>query len=670
MALYNAAGGEHWGEDYANWLSDRPLGEWHGVTTYGSGRVMDLKIFIREPQGKLPSTLPAGAFDGLSELFSLTISGMPLEELHPDVFEGLSRLRNLQISSSQLKRLPDGVFDSLGNLEGLFIAYNPLSELPSNAFSSMSSLRILSLDSNRLTRLPTGVFDGLSQLEQLWMRGNGLTAIPDGTFDELSQLEVLWFDQNRIAELPEDTFKGLASLRILDLDDNQISELPEGIFSGLTDLADLSMLNNPGAPFALEIDLLRSDGSDRLGPGPAEVRAILREGAPFPISVPLLVAGGSSNTHRLNIAAGDTASGTAMITPAGDNQPAYAWVESVPQFPGGFLGLELRVGDALVLFANAENDWPETAGGTTHHILQMDGSSPAIDVKQRFSDPDEDELSFTVSSDKSVVAASVLGSVLTLAPVSPGDVYVKVTATDPGGLSASLEFPVTVLPAPDSDSFNISLVFVTQFTAQQTTLIRDAAARWEQIIGGDLPNVPALAFEFCGLSAQFTLHGEIDDLLVFVENAPVSGGKAYAGVCPGQNRDGSLLPFNSFMVFDMGTTATPEFESTALHELGHTLGIGTIWEDKGLLKSEGNEVYFTGPLAIEAYRAAGGSAPASKGVPVSPVDQGHWYFSDDHYGDVMEANASLLVSAITIQSLADLGYVVDLSQADPYRLDE
>ena len=100
------------------------------------------------------------------------------------------------------------------------------------------------------------------------------------------------------------------------------------------------------------------------------------------------------------------------------------------------------------------------------------------------------------------------------------------------------------------------------------------------------------------------------------------------------------------------------------------MGIGTIWEDKGLLKSEGNEVYFTGPLAIEAYRAAGGSAPASKGVPVSPVDQGHWYFSDDHYGDVMEANASLLVSAITIQSLADLGYVVDLSQADPYRLDE
>ena len=65
--------------------------------------------------------------------------------------------------------------------------------------------------------------------------------------------------------------------------------------------------------------------------------------------------------------------------------------------------------------------------------------------------------------------------------------------------------------------------------------------------------------------------------------------------------------------------------------------------------------------------------PASKGVPVLPVDRGHWYFgdfSDERTGDVMEANASLLVSAITIQSLADLGYEVDLSQADPFWVGE
>ena len=665
IALYNAAGGDNW-VDNTNWLSDRPLGEWYGVWTNSNGRVAGLELHLGpEPQGEIPTKLPAGAFHDLTELGDLRIIGMPIEELQPDVFEGLSQLRQLEISYTGLKRLPSGVFDSLENLANLSIYSNPLSELPSDVFASLPSLHHLTLERNQLTRLPTGLFDGLSRLESLWLRGNGLTAIPDGAFDDLSRLEVLWLDQNRIAELDKDAFKGLASLTDLDLDNNQISDLPEGIFDGLADLDTLSMLGNPGAPFVLDVGLQRADAADSTDPGPAEVSAYVREGAPFPIGVPLLIAGGSSGADLLNIAAGDTHSDTTLVTPAGDNRPAYVWLESVPQLPGGFWGFELHVGVPLVLFANADNDWPQTMEDTTHHILQVGGLSPTIDLNQRFSDPDLDELSFKASSSKDAVAVMVFGSTLTLAPVFHGDASVTVTATDPGGLSASLEFPVTVIPATDGDSFDISLVFVNQFTARQTTQIHNAAARWERIIEGDLPDVPADAFEHCGFSTQVTLHGEIDDILVFVENGPVPGGKAYAGVC--QKRDGSLLPFNSYAVFDIGTAA---IDDIALHELGHTLGIGTIWEENGLLKWVDDEPYFTGPLTIEAYREAGGTAPSSKGVPVSPWDLGHWYFGGDETGDVMEGNASLIISAITIQSLADLGYEVDLSQADPYLVDE
>ena len=40
VALYHSTGGANW-EANANWLSDRPIGEWHGVTTNSNGRVID-----------------------------------------------------------------------------------------------------------------------------------------------------------------------------------------------------------------------------------------------------------------------------------------------------------------------------------------------------------------------------------------------------------------------------------------------------------------------------------------------------------------------------------------------------------------------------------------------------------------------------------------------------
>ncbi len=42
-ALYEATEGESWAMN-ANWLSDAPIGEWHGVTVDHSGRVTELDL--------------------------------------------------------------------------------------------------------------------------------------------------------------------------------------------------------------------------------------------------------------------------------------------------------------------------------------------------------------------------------------------------------------------------------------------------------------------------------------------------------------------------------------------------------------------------------------------------------------------------------------------------
>ena len=65
-----------------------------------------------------------------------------------------------------------------------------------------------------------------------------------------------------------------------------------------------------------------------------------------------------------------------------------------------------------------------------------------------FTDPDGDILTYTASSsDSGVVRALVSGGELTLVPVAAGSAGVTVAATDPGGLSTTRTFQVTVAAA-------------------------------------------------------------------------------------------------------------------------------------------------------------------------------------------------------------------------------
>ena len=56
VALYNATGGSNWANN-TNWLSDRPLSEWYGVTTDGYGRVTKLKLGNNQLEGTIPPDL-------------------------------------------------------------------------------------------------------------------------------------------------------------------------------------------------------------------------------------------------------------------------------------------------------------------------------------------------------------------------------------------------------------------------------------------------------------------------------------------------------------------------------------------------------------------------------------------------------------------------------------
>ena len=85
-AFFHATGGRGWRREY-NWLSDKPLGEWYGVSTDGGGRVTRLSIDNNWLRGEIPPEL-----GNLSNLEDLRLDANQLSgEIPPE----LSNLSNL-----------------------------------------------------------------------------------------------------------------------------------------------------------------------------------------------------------------------------------------------------------------------------------------------------------------------------------------------------------------------------------------------------------------------------------------------------------------------------------------------------------------------------------------------------------------------------------------------
>jgi hypothetical protein len=109
----------------------------------------------------------------------------------------------------------------------------------------------------------------------------------------------------------------------------------------------------------------------------------------------------------------------------------------------------------------------------------------------------------------------------------------------------------------------------------------------------------------------------------------------------------------------------------ALHEMGHVLGIGSLWKSFKLVSGVGttNPMY-VGANALAAYNQIFGTN--ASGIPVENTGGAgtagvHWRESKmDTELMTSLADASMPLSRITIGSLADMGYKVNYAAADYY----
>lgn len=310
-----------------------------------------------------------------------------------------------------------------------------------------------------------------------------------------------------------------------------------------------------------------------------------------------------------------------------------------------------------------------------------------VEVSGYFADPDGETLSYgAASSDSGVAAVAARGDTIDVIGVAPGTATVTVTARDAGGLAAESSFTARVRAS--EGGFDIVLGFDTTATAARRAAVLAAAELWMSVLAGtELPDMTVDDRIECYGASTTEPVGTIDDLMVLVEFRDIDGpGRtlAQAGVC--RLREGSMLPFASVAFFDVSDIDrlidSGDATELAVHEIAHALGFGLLWHPLGLLRDPALGVgaidaHFVGPLAIAAFDAAGGTDYAGGAkVPVENLGGAgsanlHWRGSVLG-GELMRPLNRLGVpetlSAITIQSMADLGYIVDVSLAEPYTL--
>lgn len=222
--------------------------------------------------------------------------------------------------------------------------------------------------------------------------------------------------------------------------------------------------------------------------------------------------------------------------------------------------------------------------------------------------------------------------------------------------------------------YTIDVAFRGGLSSGQQAAFVAAAARWARVISKPLPpvKVNGRTTRGCLIDAQGTSIDGPSGIL------GMAGPTRLRPPHPSMGK-AAFLPCAGIMSFDAADLAGMERDGTLVdvitHEMGHVIGIGTVWGRKGVLAGAGSaDPVFTGHRCRSAFLELGGSGPA---VPVENQGGGgtrdsHWrerYFRQELMtGYVSPAGTRNPLSALTIASLEDLGYDVDYSAAEPYRI--
>jgi hypothetical protein len=208
-----------------------------------------------------------------------------------------------------------------------------------------------------------------------------------------------------------------------------------------------------------------------------------------------------------------------------------------------------------------------------------------------------------------------------------------------------------------------------------------AVARWQSVITDSVGSIAVQIDAGACDPSQPAVNETVKDLLILVHvqriTDTVPGQETLGESGPCLVRDPGNIPVLGVMSLNSTTLASLTqnglLTDVIKHEMAHLLGFGTVWDLDNLVQdTTSKDPWFSGPDAQAAFHKADPSY-TDKIVPVEA--SGGAGTSLSHWRETVMTNELMTgflnpgpnpLSAITIESMADLGYTVDVSVADPW----
>lgn len=211
-----------------------------------------------------------------------------------------------------------------------------------------------------------------------------------------------------------------------------------------------------------------------------------------------------------------------------------------------------------------------------------------------------------------------------------------------------------------------------------------AKQRWEEVIVGDSnPSVTNLAQYWSNKNLIATsLPPVTDDIYISAWTKTYDGKGGVLGMATPYLMDSDTKrPVGGWMMFDSADVSTlysrGMWTNTILHEIGHVLGLGSMWSHHGLHPGSGyifNDKYKTNSEAQRVWEedfCPGGRLPIETanfgegiGYGTAAVHFDEQCVQDELMTGIVDKEMPL--SKLTLASLADMGYIVDYDKADHY----
>jgi len=220
----------------------------------------------------------------------------------------------------------------------------------------------------------------------------------------------------------------------------------------------------------------------------------------------------------------------------------------------------------------------------------------------------------------------------------------------------------------------------TGVPASDYAVFESARKQWTEKITADVVDVSS-----SGMSLTYACDNgypsTIDDVYLCGKFEPIDGAGGILGSAGplyvrslSSSRDRGL-PITGRMRFDSADIDNMKrrgyFEGVIVHEMGHILGIGTLWNYLGITGSNAQDCPYYGANANAEYQRLSGCT----GSLPTELDGGSGtrcgHFDEECFtSEIMTGyvNSVMPFSNITLQSMKDMGYSVDDTLAEPITL--